>query len=264
MTTWPGSGERPGGDVGVTCRVQDGVAELVLDRPERRNAISEAMFVRLREHVLAFGEDEAVRVVALRSAVPGVFCAGADIATLADPCPDELERQFTLLMTCVDAFRAAPVPIVTIVAGDCLGAGCALAGASDFVIASAAARFALPEVHIGIAPVLAMAALLPVVALRPLVDWSATGRHFTAEEARAAGLVTRVAAESDLDAAVAQWVADIKRTPAPAQRHLKRATGMLVAAQAMAGRDALMREMLATAAEPVARDAVARFLARRK
>ena len=70
MTTWPGSGERPGGDVGVTCRVQDGVAELVLDRPERRNAISEAMFVRLREHVLAFGEDEAVRVVALRSAVP--------------------------------------------------------------------------------------------------------------------------------------------------------------------------------------------------
>ncbi len=248
----------------INCHVCDGVAEMSLNRPARRNAISESMFVLLRERVRAYGADDAVRVIVLRSAVAGTFCAGADINTMADPRPAELERQFALLMECVDALRATPVPVVTVVEGDCLGAGCALAAASDIVVAHAAVRFALPEVVLGLAPVLAMAALAPVVGLRRLVYWSATGRWFSAEEAREAGLVTLTLASEEFGDSVARLIRDLASTAPAAQRHLKRAAVILGTTQLNSARDQLMREMIATASHPAARDSIERFLAHKK
>jgi enoyl-CoA hydratase/carnithine racemase len=266
VTTERRINERAATDGGeeVVCRVRDGMAELTLNRPASRNAISEPMYVRLRELLCTYGEDKSVRLIVLRSAVAGTFCAGADINTMADPSPAELERQFTLLTECVDAFRATQVPVVTVVEGDCLGAGCALVAASDIVVAHAAARFALPEVVLGLAPVLAMAALAPVVALRRLFYWSATGRWFSAEEAREAGLVTLTIAPAEFDGGVKRLIEDLARTAAAAQRHLKRAAVILGTPHMDAARDELMREMIATASNPAARKAIGRFLSRKK
>ena len=202
----PGDGTA-GGE--IVCCVREGVAELSLNRPARCNAISERMFVRLRDLVRELGKDESTRLVVLRSTTPGRFCAGADIGTMADPRPEELERQFTLLMECVDAFRDAPMPIVTVVDGDCLGAGCTLAAASDIVVVHEAARFALPEVFLGLAPVLAMAALAPVVAPRSLVYWSATGRWISPGEAREGGLATLVLPADGFETGVGDLIREV-------------------------------------------------------
>ena len=248
----------------IVCTVRGGVAELSLNRPSRRNAISEPMFVRLRDIVCALGKDESTRLVVLRSTTPGSFCAGADIGTMADPRPAEIERQFTLLIECVDAFRDAPMPIVAVVDGDCLGAGCALAAAADIVVAHEAARFALPEVFLGIAPVLAMSALVPVVAPRSLVYWSATGRWISPSEAREGGLVTLVLPADEFEAGVAGLIREVTSIEPAAQRHLKRAAAILATLPTERAGALLMTEMIATASHPAARTAIERFLSRKK
>ena len=248
----------------IACIVREGVAELSLNRPARRNAISEPMFVRLRDLLRALGKDESTRLVVLRSTTPGRFCAGADIGTMADPRPEELERQFNLLMECVDAFRNAPMPIVAVVDGDCLGAGCTLAAASDIVIAHEAARFSLPEVFLGIAPVLAMAAMAPVVAPRSLVYWSSTGRWISPNDARDGGLVSLVLSADAFEVGVESLVREVSSIEPAAQRHLKRAAAILAASPTEQARGRLMKEMIATASHPAARSAIERFLSRKR
>jgi enoyl-CoA hydratase/carnithine racemase len=240
---------------------REGVARLLLKRPAKRNAISEALYVALRDTLREVARDDSVRFVIFRSGVPGVFCAGADIATMADPRPAELQRQFDLLIECIDAFRNCPKPVLTVIDGDCLGVGCAIAAASDVVVARSDVQFALPEIRIGLAPVLAMAALAPVVSERKLVLWAASGRHFSAQDADAAGLVTSVVAPDALDA----FVVDLERELGHADRavlaQIKATARMLYGAQA-APRDRLMQDMLATTTAPPARTAIDRFLQR--
>ncbi len=244
--------------------ISNGVGLLSLNRPERRNAISEAMFEQLRKSVLALDQDSAVRVIVLRSAVPTIFCAGADIETLADPQPAKLQHQFELLVACVDAFRTTAKPVVTVIQGDCLGAGCSLAAASDVVIAGTSARFALPEVFLGMAPVLAMAALAPVVSMRNLIYWSTTGRYVPAHEARDAGLVTLVVPDAELETRTTGLTDDLSRHSGAALDSVKRAGELLGKYSVNVDSQALMKAMLATATHPEARKAIAHFLERKR
>ena len=243
--------------------IREGVMALTLNRPARRNAMSAAMLTTVRDAARQADEDPAVRVIVLRSSLSGKFCAGADIGTLSNPDPAALEHHFSLLTGCVDALRTTSVPVLTAVDGDCLGAGCALAAASDIVLARADVRFSLPEVQLGIAPVLAMMALAPVVSLRDLVLWSATGGWFSADEARQGGLVSRVIPAESFEAQVKQVLDGLARSPRSAQRHLKRAARILGTEQSASLRDQLMPEMLATATHPEAQAAIRRFLDRK-
>ena len=242
----------------------DGVARLWLKRPAKRNAITEALYVALRDNLREIARDGAIRLVVFRSGVPGVFCAGADIGTMADPHPAELSRQFDLLLNCLEAFRACVKPIMTVVDGDCFGVGCALVAASDIAIARADARFALPEIKLGLAPVLAMAALAPVVAQRQLVLWSVTGGHFSAEEARAAGLLTSLVAGDALDSYATRLVDELIRADGAALAQVKATARMVYGAGSPGTRDRLMRDMVAAATAPAARTAIENFLQRRR
>jgi enoyl-CoA hydratase/carnithine racemase len=242
---------------------RDGAARLWLKRPGKRNAISEALYVALRDSLRAIAGDDRARFVVFRSAVPGVFSAGADIATMADPRPVELQRQFELLIECIDAFRSCPKPVLTIVDGDCLGVGCAIAAASDVVVARSDVQFALPEIRLGLAPVLAMAALAPVVRERQLVLWAATGRHFPADEAHAAGLVTSVVQAGALDAFVTELENELRRADGVALAQIKSTARMLYGVSTDAP-DRLMQDMLATATAPAARAAIESFLQRKR
>jgi enoyl-CoA hydratase/carnithine racemase len=241
-------------------QLHEGVARLSLNRPARRNAISESLFVALRDALHAVDRNELARVVVLRSAVPGIFCAGADVETMADERPAELERHFDLLLECLDAFRSCSKPIVTVVQAGCLGAGCSLAAASDIVIAGADARFSLPEIKLNLAPVLAMAALAPVMQARRLFYWSATGRSFSADEACEIGLVTEVVAAAEIDAFANKLIAELVRTEPAAMTQIKRTARMLVRQLGAATDDILMNDMIATATHPAARRKIREFL----
>ncbi|HEX7784253.1 MAG TPA: enoyl-CoA hydratase-related protein [Sphingobium sp.] len=174
------------------------VARLLIDRPERRNAMNQAMWELLPRLVQEAVEDEAVRVLILASATPGMFCAGADIAEFAEKSGGEdwrIANQGAIRATQY-ALAHAPKPVIAAVDGDCVGGGCGLAIACDLRIASPQARLGITPAKLGIVYGLFDTKLLvdlvgPARAKRILF----TGALASAEDALAIGLVDQVADE---------------------------------------------------------------------
>jgi methylglutaconyl-CoA hydratase len=178
----------------VLAQVSDGVLELTLNRPEKRNALDTPMVEQLHEQLQRADLDAAVRVVALRGAGKD-FCAGADLAELlasADQSPGENEAGAMRLGRVFIRMRSLPKPVVAVVRGRALAGGCGLASACDLVFAHAEATFGYPEVRRGFVPAMVMAMLRRAVGEKVAFDLVGTGRMLSAEEARQVGLVSRV------------------------------------------------------------------------
>ena len=128
---------------------------------------------------------------------------------MAELNPATAETFITRLHRCCAAIRDLPVPVIARIRGYALGAGLELAAACDLRIADETAVFGMPEVKIGL-PSVIEAALLP-----GMVGWGRArqilllGENFSAREAEAWGLVEKVVAAGELDAAVEQWVESI-------------------------------------------------------
>ncbi|MGH7542182.1 MAG: enoyl-CoA hydratase/isomerase family protein [Gemmatimonadota bacterium] len=192
-----------GGEAGVfellkvATDAGSGVHRVVLDRPERRNALDGALVGELREALTRAGADERVRVVALSGAGPD-FCAGADLrevlaaveegvlSSLADA--EALGALFVLI-------RRLEKPVVAVVHGRALAGGCGLATACDLVLAAESARFGYPEVKLGFVPAMAMAILRRSLGEKRAFELIATGDLIEAAEASRLGLVNRVLAD---------------------------------------------------------------------
>ncbi|HEX2315007.1 MAG TPA: enoyl-CoA hydratase/isomerase family protein [Thermomonospora sp.] len=127
----------------LRCATANGVATITIDRPDKRNAISAAMWRDLPGLLAGLETDPAVRVVVLTGA-GGHFSAGADIAELADITDGDLA------VTAERALAAFPKPTVAAVRGFCVGGGCQLAAACDLRLAADDARFGVTPAKIGI------------------------------------------------------------------------------------------------------------------
>jgi len=181
----------------VTLRIEreGAIARLLIDRPERRNALSQAMWELMPVLVREAMEDEAVRVLILGSAAPGMFCAGADIGEFAKKSGGEewrIANQAAIRATQY-ALAHAPKPLIAAIDGDCVGGGCGLAIACDLRIASPRARLGITPAKLGIVYSLFDTKLLvdlvgPARAKRILF----TGSLASAKEALAIGLVDEV------------------------------------------------------------------------
>jgi methylglutaconyl-CoA hydratase len=194
----------------VVQSVQGGVLQLTLNRPDKRNALDSDMVDGLHEGLDRADLDAAVRVVALRGSGKD-FCAGADLAELlasADATPQENEEHAMRLGRVFLRMRALPKPVVALVHGRALAGGCGLASACDLVIAHGDAVFGYPEVRRGFVPAMVMAMLRRAVGEKTAMDLVLTGRLLTADEARIAGLVSRVVGadgfEDEADAVLGQ------------------------------------------------------------
>jgi enoyl-CoA hydratase/carnithine racemase len=195
----------------VTLRLErDGaVARLLIDRPARRNAMNQAMWQALPVLVGEAMADDAVRVLVLTSATPGLFCAGADIGEFAAESGDEGWRvaNQAAIRSSQYALAHADKPVIAAIDGDCVGGGCGLAMACDIRIASPAARLGITPAKLGIVYSLFDTKLLvdlvgPGRAKRVLYS----GALFAAEDALAMGLVDEVA---DDPVAAALALADV-------------------------------------------------------
>ena len=177
----------------------EGIALVRLDRPERLNAIDEAMVGELLGTFASIGADRAVRVVVLTGAGRG-FCAGIDVRdfgpgmlTADDPAMDRLRFQ-ERMASLPQALRALPQPVVAAVNGPAVGAGLALCLASDVRIAGGSASFGNGAVLLGLSGAeMGMSYFLPrIVGLSVAADWMLTGRTVAAEEAYRWGLVSEL------------------------------------------------------------------------
>lgn len=167
------------------------VAQVVLNRPEKLNALSPALMAELVGWLRRLDDDSAVRVIVLRGG-ERAFAAGADIGALADAHGERSsDSDFSVAWEAVASIRT---PIVAEVRGWVLGGGLELAMACDVVVAADDARFGMPEAGLGAMPGAGGTQRLPRVVGKALaLDLLLTGRRLTASEALTAGLVSRVA-----------------------------------------------------------------------
>lgn len=200
----------------IALSLDDGVATVTLDRPAARNALSTKDWCVLAE-VMAGVPDDA-RVVLVGSSVPGVFSAGADLVDLARLIDDVPARAaFRRAMAdAMEAIRARPMPVVAWIDGGCFGAGVALALACDLIVASPAARFAIPPARLGIGyPAPDVARLAARVGAAQAARLLFTARPVDAAEAVRIGL-------ADLLSDGAEIAREIAANDADALRLLKR------------------------------------------
>ena len=169
------------------------IAVVRLNRPEARNALSDALMDELVARLSELDADEEVRCIVL-AGDERAFAAGADIAELAAATAVELYQAPRVARW--DAIRKLSTPLVAAVSGWCLGGGCELAMTCDLIVASDTARFGQPETGLGIIPGAGGTQRLARAVGKALaMDMVLTGRVLSAEEARSGGLVARVVAK---------------------------------------------------------------------
>jgi len=179
----------------------DGIRTLCIDRETKRNALDRATCVELEDAFEAAGGDPTVRVIVLRGAGDRAFCAGADLAeVLAHDSIEASRAHFDAVARVIRGMQRAAQPVVARVPGYALAGGCGLAVAADFTIASESARFGLPEIGIGLLPLMVSAPIYRALGSRKrLLDLVLSGRQLGAREAAEIGLVTRVVPDARLD-----------------------------------------------------------------
>jgi enoyl-CoA hydratase/carnithine racemase len=187
----------------------DAVAVLVLNRPQARNSLSEALIAALTESLASIAADRSIRAVVLAANGPA-FSAGHDMKemTARRTDPDRGRAYFKQLMDACAAMMQAivrlPQPVIACVQGPASAAGCQLVASCDLAVASSAAQFATPGVNIGLFCSTPMVALSRNVARKHAMEMLLTGDLIAADEARRIGLVNRVVApSSEREAALA-------------------------------------------------------------
>jgi len=219
----------------VRLRIDGGVARMTLNRPEH-NLLNEAMLRELADGIAYAGERDEVKLIVLDSACK-VFCGGIDIGEYTS------QRVFQML----DAFHAAFAgmlevgkPVVCVVNGPAIGGGAELAAFGDLVIATPKARFAQPEITIGIFPPLASTILPFLVGPKIALELVLTGEAITAERALELGMVNRLVPESQLEPTVNELVARINSHSGPVLTMAKKA---ILGGMGMSLRDGLKHSM---------------------
>ena len=204
-----GDGDDAGGPE-VRVAVGDFVATVTIDRPAKRNALSWSTMGELRRALAMIKVDDAVRVVVLTGAGDRAFCAGADLAAMADGASyadlhgarGELARLFR------DLWELGK-PTIARVRGYALAGGFGLALACDLVVAADDAVFGCPEVDIGLWPHMITVPLTRSMPPKRALELMLTGRRVDAAEADRIGFVTRRVAVEDLDRATAELAATL-------------------------------------------------------
>ena len=187
---------------------------LTIDRLERRNALNPQVMEELRQGILAATADGDIRAIVITGVGEKAFCAGADLQTNAttfrfdysDPRVPFAKLQRTVFET--------DIPIIARVNGACMAGGMGLLGLCDMAVASESATFGLPEVKIGLFPMMILTTLKRILPPRHLNELCITGEPMDAAKALAIGLVNHIVPQAELDEKVA-WLLDRVVTKSP-------------------------------------------------
>jgi methylglutaconyl-CoA hydratase len=178
----------------VLYSVAGAVARITLNRPEKRNALNDAVIAGVKQGLKKAAADEGVRVVVISGAGKD-FCSGADLSALqkiAGASVSENTEDARLLLELFQFIRQLPVPVVAAVTGRALAGGCGLASACDLVLASVSARFGYPEVKIGFVPAMVMAILRRNVSEKRAFELITRGEEMSAQQAKEIGFINQV------------------------------------------------------------------------
>lgn len=213
----------------VTLTRSGAVATVTMNRPDRRNSLSDPLLTELSEAFAELRDDDATRIVILTGAPP-VFSSGADSGIKKDMTPEERRRVFTTRQTQFRRFfeRAAGLlenleqPTIARVNGHAIGGGWGISLPCDFRVASETAQFWLPEVDLGSAlGVGSTTRLIRMVGPAVAKEIIMTGRRYSAAELLSLRLVNRVVPAESLDAAVQELVETLLAKPSRSVAEVK-------------------------------------------
>ncbi|MCK6453835.1 MAG: enoyl-CoA hydratase/isomerase family protein [Alphaproteobacteria bacterium] len=198
----------------VEVESREGVAMIALNRPEKLNAINDAVLAGLRAAIAHIERDPAIGAAVLHGR-GRAFSAGGDIAAMSAMDEAAFARTIGRYMEVAKDFRGSSKPIVAAIHGHALAGGFELACLCDIRIAAEDARFGLPDAPLGLSPTSGMTHLLPrIVGLGRALDLALAAEPIDAREAQRIGLVTRVvdrAALLDAAHALAARIASFPR-----------------------------------------------------
>ncbi len=200
-------------------------AEIVLNRPERLNAMTAGMWHRLHDIITLLADDPQLRCILVRSTSPKAFSPGCDILEFDSLRANSSQGKTygKMMHDTLAAFLACPIPILAEIRGICVGAGLEIASVCDLRICGHTARFGAPIKNLGL--VMAYPELSPLLDILPkdiLLEMLLTGRIYNAEEALARQMVTRVVQDGALTTAVQGIVEEITSGAPLAARWHKR------------------------------------------
>ena len=190
----------------ITLDVAEGVATITLNDPETRNALSDQLLTELLEALRAVKADDDARVVVLASSHEKVFSAGGNLGGFAADAPTAHKYFATSLFPQVFVeLGELGKPSIVAASGHVLAGSLGIALACDLIIAKDTAGFGTPEINVGLFPFMIMALIYRNVPRKKTTEMLLLGDRLTAEEAREAGIVNKVVAAGEFDAAVAEW-----------------------------------------------------------
>jgi enoyl-CoA hydratase len=182
----------------ILVETRDRVGLIRLNRPQRMNALSDALAAEMSQALAAFDGDPAIGAIVI-TGNDKAFAAGADIGAMAEWDYQKVYADNYITKDWEDV-RKTRKPVIAAVAGYALGGGCELAMMCDLIIAADTARFGQPEITIGTMPGMGGTQRLPrAVGKAKAMDWCLTGRMIDAAEAERSGLVARVVAPDKLE-----------------------------------------------------------------
>ena len=192
-----------------------GVSQLVLNRPEKRNALTPALIAELDKALAAAAANAETRVVLISGAGQD-FCSGLDLAALERIAQADVIENLDdarALGRLFIAIRNHPRPVVAAVRGRALAGGCGLAMACDVVLAAESASFGYPEVNIGFVPAIVSALLRRSIGEKRAFDLLTRGERVAAREALELGLITRVFRDDSFASDVESYVSTLAAKP---------------------------------------------------
>lgn len=193
----------------IIYEIENSIAAITLNRPDKRNALNDALIGALKNALAEANRDETLRAIVIRGAGKD-FCSGADLSALQKIAEsDVLENLWDAenLMELLAMIRKIKIPVIAAVHGRALAGGCGLATACDIVLASRSARFGYPEVKIGFVPAMVMAILRRNLPEKRSFELITQGFEFSAEEAEKFGLINRVFDDETFDSGVKEYSA---------------------------------------------------------
>lgn len=192
----------------TTYERENNIAVITLNRPEKRNALNDALINSLKEDLRKADNDERLRAIVVKGAGKD-FCSGADLSALQKIAESNVLENLADAENLMELFaliRKIKIPVIAAVHGRALAGGCGLATACDMVLATESARFGYPEVKIGFVPAMVMAILRRNLSEKRAFELITQGFEFSAEEAQTIGLINRTFEDDNFETEVKNYV----------------------------------------------------------
>jgi methylglutaconyl-CoA hydratase len=197
----------------IIYQVENSIATITLNRPDKRNALNDALISSLKNSLIEADRDENLCAVIIKG-VGKDFCSGADLSALQKIAESDIMENWddaSQLMELFSLIRRVKIPVIAAVHGRALAGGCGLATACDLVLASKTAIFGYPEVKIGFVPAMVMAILRRNVSEKRAFELITRGFEFDTTTAEIFGLINEVFDDETFEESVRSYVSGYEK-----------------------------------------------------